>query len=212
MSSSRPKRRRVRTDRLGDYVQSTGYEDTAATLGDGINVLPSNVPEFGQGLFATRDFHVDDVITKFEGEYVPFDPEKTERGRLIGYTEGEVFKAVRNPTKHGGVYANDATGTDFETNAKIYKKGHEYFLHATSFIPAGSEIFCEYGSDYFSNKKKLGSTPLRPDQAGGGAAGSYTDDDRTDTDDDRTDTDDDRALEQSRRRYTKKRIYTGDEF
>jgi SET domain-containing protein len=42
----------------------------AATVGDGVDIGPSTIPEAGNGVFAARDFEKGEPVTAYEGEII----------------------------------------------------------------------------------------------------------------------------------------------
>jgi len=136
-----------------------------ATVGNGVVVLPSTIPFAGVGLFATRNFKKNEIITGFSGEII--DRKEADKRRKLGldthirdldkpYVYIDGFKTIEESFGKGGAqFANDALDNELN-NAVFYKRyGTDsnpipsIWLKAKRDIKSGEEIFVSYGKDYW---------------------------------------------------------------
>ena len=128
-------------------------------------VKTSTIPNAGMGLFAKKDFNEGDIIGYFKGDI---------------YTDEELYKCDVTPDKYYFVgldnglnincyrsndlvkYCNDANGLTkgiYVNNGEIVvSRTHKSaYVKAITKIPAGSEIFIDYGEDYWDSVKNMNS-------------------------------------------------------
>ena len=133
-----------------------------ATIGDGVEVHASNIPDAGDGLFATRAFLPGEVVTGFSGTLMQYpeartlnDPSHT-RTLVLGYL---VVDGARKPQVGlgGGSFANDGGHTLVPNNCAF--KTIEttpglptLVLVALGLIETGAEILVSYGRSYWYNR------------------------------------------------------------
>lgn len=71
--STEPKKKRAVVNSGSNYLDMKAH---ISTLGDGLETKTSTIPGAGLGLFATRDFADDEVITSYYGMLVPYKEAK----------------------------------------------------------------------------------------------------------------------------------------
>lgn len=123
-------------------------------------IKKSKIPGAGKGLFTTTPIKKGDIVIEYEGQKMTWKEclkKGEERGRYSSY----VFYVTRNNCVDPedmlealGRYANDAKG---RTKVKGLKNNSEYqvikgvpYIVATRNIPAKSEIYVDYGEDYWN--------------------------------------------------------------
>jgi hypothetical protein len=139
----------------------------AATIGDGVEVRVSRIPNAGNGLFATREFQKNELITEYVGNIIwKDDVESMLKNRKPGedptshvrvlvkgfqYVNGN---RVPKEGEGGGSFANDphpsqVTNAKFivQEDAKIARG--RIWLKAIKPIVPGDEIVVSYGEDYW---------------------------------------------------------------
>ncbi len=158
--------------------RSRGHPKGVPVVGDGVEIRPSTIPNAGNGLFAMKDFHPNDVVTEYWGELI--DWETARQLRLQGKDthikslESQAT-AISAPTQAydyegqgGGGMANAALAPPYEQNATWLKTYDEkdregrttrLWLQATKHIPADSEIFVSYDRDYWDVERVQPEAP-----------------------------------------------------
>lgn len=96
-----------------------------ATIGNGVSIQPSWVPNAGNGLFANRNFEKNELITELEGTHIyskaVVDAMKQQgfashiRSVSIGYHYIDGNVPIQQG-KGGAAFANDAYQTCFQNN------------------------------------------------------------------------------------------------
>ena len=125
-------------------------------------VKQSTIPNAGNGLFAKRFFKKDSIIGYFKGNIISNEEVNSinDSGHIKRYylVELDDYKTLDTYDYQSPViYANDAewlTKIDgFANNSSIgiTKNRSRAYIYATKDIPVGSEIFLEYGEDYWLN-------------------------------------------------------------
>ena len=120
----------------------------------------SKIPNSGKGLFTEKDIKKDETIAEFSGGELISQEEADKREAahegdyFIGMESGKLLDVYKS--KCMARYANDAEGfgkiKGLKNNAYIVEqKKNRAFLVATKNIPAGEEIFVDYGHDYWDN-------------------------------------------------------------
>jgi hypothetical protein len=160
-------------------VRKEDVEPLLSTLGSGVDVRPSTIPNAGNGLFATRVFAQDEPITGYSGQLVRWtavrkrpSSEVTHVRSVIAMTwavdglyaeNGTRITDVHEQRRGRGVaaFANDSRGAnvnavfDFADSKKnsdpfaLDPQERIVFLRATRAIAADEEIFVSYGQDYW---------------------------------------------------------------
>jgi len=128
-----------------------------------VEVKTSTIPNSGKGLFALQDFEKADEIVEFTGKKISaaeiekLSGEKAEY--LVGKSDGTTIDVYdsKSPAK----YANDHDGYLKKTKKSGFTKKNnseineldngEIWLCATKPIKKGEEIFCSYGTRYWTN-------------------------------------------------------------
>lgn len=135
-------------------------KNSSAVIGNGVELRPSQIPNAGVGLFATRNFERNELITEYEGEQIDWKEAQRRRdqGRdshikslAYGYVAIDGLKDPSTATGFGGgSFANDPYKSEFTDNAKFVikedkKQGRDrIWLQALHYIDAGEEIFVDY--------------------------------------------------------------------
>lgn len=134
----------------------------SAIIGNGVQILPSLMPNAGNGLFADRDFKKNELITEYDGPRI----DKASADKLrekhmhthirVVNSQYEYIDGYKDVLvgKGGGSFANDAT-IQKQNNSIYFSKFDELrgrgrvFLKATKDIKKGEEIYVSYGKDYW---------------------------------------------------------------
>lgn len=126
-----------------------------------LKVDTSTIPNAGKGLFAKKEYDVDDYICKFTGDYIDADELKRRdiggaRSAYFIYIDDDTTLDVYN-SKCFAKYANDAEGfkkiRGKRNNAALTQSGKTIYIRAIKHINPGDEIFVGYGKDYWDNIK-----------------------------------------------------------
>lgn len=118
-------------------------------------VKPSTIPNSGKGLFTKKFIPKGTKIVEYKGRRTAWKDVKDEDGK-----NGYIFFINRNnvidalPWKSAlARYANDARGLvkikGLTNNADYIVDGTRAYIESKKDIPAGSEIFVDYGKDYW---------------------------------------------------------------
>lgn len=140
----------------------------AATIGNGVWVDDSKLPNAGLGLFATKRFRKNSLVTALDGEvrYISDLPigMSMSHARTLTHETAVIGNKHPFPGIGGGHFANDANGSKNQTgprvrnNAKIINKRYYGGVFVVSFIQAlrdiepGEEILVSYGRTYWHTK------------------------------------------------------------
>lgn len=128
-----------------------------------VEVKTSTIPNSGKGLFALQDFEKGDEIVEFTGKEISaaeiekLTGEKAEY--LVAKSDGTTIDVYNS--KSPAKYANDHDGYLKKTKGSGFTKKNnseiqeldngEIWLCATKAIKEGDEIFCSYGTRYWTN-------------------------------------------------------------
>ena len=155
------------------HVKKENCKDTknaVASIGYGIQVKPSTIPNAGLGLFATKNFKKNELITEYDGRIIDNETAKeVQRTNLlasfhfVGLTLGHsVIDGIKIPIlgRGGASFANDSMNHP-PYNAKFFRTNilmsdlpdqrtgnlelTRLFLKALRNIAKGEEIFVDYG-------------------------------------------------------------------
>jgi SET domain-containing protein len=118
-------------------------------------VKKSSIPNSGKGLFTKKFIPKGTRIVEYKGKVSAWKNVKDEDGK-----NGYIFYINRNyvinalpATKALARYANDARGLvkikGITNNCDYITDGLQAFIESKKDIPAGSEIFVDYGKDYW---------------------------------------------------------------
>jgi len=126
-----------------------------ALLEKQLYVKKSTIPNSGKGLFTKKFIPKGTRIVEYKGKISTWKDVKDEDGR-----NGYIFYVNRNhvinalPTKKPlARYANDARGLvrikGITNNSDYVTDGLKAYIESKKDIPAGAEIFVDYGKDYW---------------------------------------------------------------
>ena len=135
-------------------------------LEDQLVVKKSKLPGAGKGLFTKKIIPKGTRIVEYKGRITSWkevNHQKGENGYIFYVKRDHVIDAA--PYKKAMArFANDARGINkkkgLANNAEYKEYGLRVFIVATKDIPAGSEIFVDYGKDYWKviryNRRQAG--------------------------------------------------------
>ena len=123
---------------------------------DYLYVDPSQIEGAGNGLYTAITIYKGEVISIFKGEFI----NAIEQNRRIALGENQYFITLLTgrvmDSKHidcFAKYANDVNGnskSEFKNNSFItLNENDEPCIVASKTIKSGSEIFCDYGKNYW---------------------------------------------------------------
>jgi uncharacterized protein len=118
-------------------------------------VKKSTIPNSGKGLFTKKFIPKGTRIVEYKGKISKWKDVKDEDGK-----NGYIFFINRNhvinalPVKSAlARYANDARGLSkikgLNNNCDYVSEGLKAYIESKKDIPAGSEVFVDYGKDYW---------------------------------------------------------------
>jgi len=118
-------------------------------------VKKSTIPNAGDGLFTKKFIPKGTRIVEYKGRISTWKEVKDEDGK-----NGYIFYVNRNHVIDGkpfkkalARYANDARGlvkvAGLKNNCDYITDGVKAYIESKKDIPAGSEIFVDYGKDYW---------------------------------------------------------------
>ncbi len=127
----------------------------------------SQLPNAGKGLFTKVAINKGDRIIEYKGRHQKWIDVKHEDGH-----NGYLLRLNRTMAINGepsitalGRYANDAAGHSRVKgllNNSVYNiYGNRCFIEATRDIEKGSEVFVEYGKEYWELVKKINDDKIR---------------------------------------------------
>lgn len=116
----------------------------------------SKLPGAGKGLFTKKFIPKGTRIVEYKGEIVAWkEVEKMaeDRNGYVFYVNSKHCIDAWNYKKALGRFANDAKGIvrvdTCKTNSEYVVEKKKCYIEAIKDIPAGEEIFVEYGSEYW---------------------------------------------------------------
>ena len=118
-------------------------------------VKKSTLPKAGKGLFTSASIPKGTRIVEYKGRKCRWKDVKHEDSTNPYLMRVDRIHAIdaRRSLKTFGRYANDATGLSriagVKNNAEYVAEGSRCFIEATKNIPAGTEIFVNYGREYW---------------------------------------------------------------
>lgn len=126
-----------------------------ALLDKQLYVKKSTIPGAGKGLFTKKSIPKGTRIVEYKGKRTTWKEVKDEDGR-----NGYIFYINRNNVINGlpdkkalARYANDARGlvriNGLLNNSEYVVDGSKAYIEAKKNIPAGGEVFVDYGKDYW---------------------------------------------------------------
>ncbi len=126
-----------------------------ALLEKNLEVKASQIPDAGLGLYTTVDIKKGDKIIEYKGRVTTWkdaDHMDGDNPFLFHVTDDHVIDGSKHK-KAIARYANDAKGLTrikgLRNNSEFVEEGVRVFIQATRDIKAGSEIFVDYGPDYW---------------------------------------------------------------
>jgi hypothetical protein len=142
------------------------WKERMATIGNGLEIRESFISGAGRGLFATRDFRMNDMVTLYHGIY---DDEPHRYPEYISdwaIDNGDFGIIGASKPVNGigaGSFANDPID-DRTVNAifasQVIQPNFRFvYLQATRSIKAGEEILVSYGTNYWIGKHPTVLTP-----------------------------------------------------
>ncbi|MBA4058295.1 MAG: SET domain-containing protein-lysine N-methyltransferase [Marivirga sp.] len=151
-----------------------------ALLEKQLYVKKSSIPGAGKGLFTKKTIPKGTRIVEYKGKRSPWKDVKDEDGK-----NGYIFYINRNhvinglpDTKALARYANDARGLvrikGLLNNSEYVVDGLKAYIESKKEIPAGSEVFVDYGKDYWKvirENMKLWAKEAKDEQKKNGKAG-----------------------------------------
>ncbi len=125
-----------------------------------LEIKSSQIPNAGLGLYTLVDIKNDTYIVEYTGAITTWkeaDHQDGDNPYLFYINEDHVIDGSKNTTSKSK-YANDARGLTrvqgLRNNSTFIEDGIRVFIQATRNIKAGSEIFVNYGPDYWKTVKK----------------------------------------------------------
>lgn len=126
-----------------------------ALLEKNLEVKTSQIPAAGLGLFTKVAIKKGDMIIEYKGRITSWadaDHMDGDNPFLFHVTDEHVIDGSKHK-KAIAKYANDAKGLtrikELKNNSEFVEEGVRVFIQATRDIKAGSEIFVDYGPDYW---------------------------------------------------------------
>ncbi|MEI9942888.1 MAG: SET domain-containing protein [Chitinophagaceae bacterium] len=122
-------------------------------------VKKSKLPNAGKGLFTKKFIAKGTKIIEYKGRISTWKEVEHHKGEnmYIFYVKRTHVINAEPFKKALARYANDAKGLQkvkgLSNNAEYYIKGLQVFIKAIKDIPAGSEIFVDYGKEYWDTIK-----------------------------------------------------------
>src|SRR5215471_16286393 len=119
-----------------------------------LRVKKSSLPNAGKGLFTIKPIKKGTRIIEYKGRVTTWsevDHDKGTNGYILYVKRNHVIDA--RPYKRAkGSFANDPRGIKkikgLVNNADYVEDGLRVYIEARKDIPAGGEIFVDYGKDY----------------------------------------------------------------
>jgi len=126
-----------------------------ALLEDQLVVKRSTLPGIGKGLFTKKFIPKGTRIVEYLGKITTWKEVNSDEGKnkyIFFVKRNHVIDAAQSP-KALARYANDAHGLKrikgITNNADYAEDGLRVFIESKIDIPAGSEIFVNYGKEYW---------------------------------------------------------------
>jgi histone H4 len=129
----------------------------APKIGSGVVVRQSIIPNAGLGLYASRGYRKNEIVTEYSGEVIEravADKRRLENSQSASHMRATgdrryIIDGLREPVagRGGGSFANQAL-EPADNNVVFKNVGDKVLLVAKQTIPKGREVFIHYGSDY----------------------------------------------------------------
>jgi len=153
-----------------------------ALLEKQLYVKKSTIPGAGKGLFTKKTIPKGTRLVEYKGKKSAWKDVKDEDGK-----NGYIFYINRNHVINGlpdkkalARYANDARGLvrikGLLNNSEYVVDGLKAYIESKKEIPAGSEVFVDYGKDYWKvirENMKLWAKEAKEEQKKNGKAGKH---------------------------------------
>lgn len=119
-----------------------------------LEVKPSTIPGAGMGLFTLEFIPKDSRIVEYKGRITTWKEVKDDSTNAYIYTVNNNHVIDARRTKRAlARYANDAKGLTrvkgITNNCVYVNEGLHAYIESVKDIPAGTEIFVDYGADYW---------------------------------------------------------------
>jgi uncharacterized protein len=124
-------------------------------LEDQLVVKKSTLPNAGKGLFTKKAIKKGTRIVEYKGRITTWKEVQNDNGEnpYIFYLKRDHVINAEPYKKALARFANDAKGLHrvkgMSNNAEYKEDGLRVFITATKDIPAGGEIFVDYGKEYW---------------------------------------------------------------
>jgi hypothetical protein len=120
-----------------------------------VYISPSTLgQDTGLGLFAKKQFKVNDYICSYLGNIIPTDTENDYESDYVLMYDNTHSIDSDDPASCYARYANDAiTSSKINSRFSVRRGVIALCLRATKTIKAGDEIFVSYGDDYWKCDK-----------------------------------------------------------
>jgi len=136
-----------------------------ALLKNDLIVKKSTIPKSGKGLFTMQPILKGTHIIEYKGKISDWENANHDDGNnpyIFYVNRNYVIDALKRFSSLAR-YANDGLGLmrvkGITNNCTYVTQGKRVFIKATKNIPAGSEIFVDYGKDYWKvirqNRKEM---------------------------------------------------------
>jgi hypothetical protein len=131
-----------------------------ALLEKQLEVRPSTIPNSGMGLFTKEDIPKGSKVIEYKGRITTWKEADKDEGRNAYLFRVKQYHTIdaRPYKKALARYANDANGftkiKGLRNNCVYIIEGLRVFVEAVRDIPAGSEIFVDYGKEYWKIMKE----------------------------------------------------------
>jgi len=126
-----------------------------ALLEDQLVIKRSTLPDAGKGLFTKKIIPKGTRIVEYLGKITTWNEVNSDEGKnkYIYFVKRNHVIDARRSRKALARYANDAHGLKrikgIANNADYVEDGLQVFIEAKKDIPAGDEIFVNYGKEYW---------------------------------------------------------------
>lgn len=124
-----------------------------------LEVKTSQIPDAGMGLFTRVDIPKGTYIIEYKGKITSWNDADHMDGDnpfLFHVHDDHVIDGSKK--KSLAKYANDAKGLTrikgLKNNSEFVEDGVRVYIQAARFIASGSEIFVDYGPDYWKTVKE----------------------------------------------------------
>ncbi len=131
-----------------------------ALLEKQLEVKTSTIPYSGLGLFTKEDIPKGSLVIEYKGRITTWKEADKDEGRNAYLFRVKQYHTIdaRPYKKALARYANDANGftriKGLKNNCVYIIDGLRVFVEAVRDIPAGSEIFIDYGKEYWQIMKE----------------------------------------------------------